>query len=180
VESGPHRRELRRVETRGHARFLTFSCYQRLPLLDHDAIRELFLKRLATVTHDHHVRLLAWVIMPEHTHLLLFPEAQPDIRGFTHALKRPFAEAVLRRWKTLKAPILQKIRHGDGFRYWQTGGGYDRNLFSERDVLEKVNYIHENPLRRKLVMVTTDYVWSSARWYAGMTDIKLPCDPMPF
>jgi putative transposase len=179
VESEPHRRKLRRVEQRAHIRFLTFSCYRRLPLLNNDSIRVLFLERLRTVSREHAVRLLAWVIMPEHVHLLVFPEAAPDMTRFTHALKRPFAEAVLRRWKQLDAPILGKIRHGESHRYWQTGGGYDRNIFSEREVAEKVTYIHENPVRRNIVVTATDYVWSSARWYAGLKDAKLPCDPMP-
>jgi putative transposase len=171
---------LRRVEQEGHVRFLTFSCYRRLPLLDNDGIRTLFIERLQAVTREHLVRLLAWVIMPEHVHLLVFPERTPEVTRFTHALKRPFAETVLRRWKQLNAPVLQKIRDGEGHRYWQAGGGYDRNLFTEKEVLEKVSYIHENPVRRKLATTATDYVWSSARWYAGLEDAKLSCDRMPF
>jgi putative transposase len=180
MDVGPHRNRLRRVDAVGHVRFLTFSCYRRLPLLDHDAIRILFLERLQVVTREYDVRLLAWVIMPEHVHLLLFPEGPPRMAQFVHALKRPVAEAVLRRWKELDAPILQKLSHAGGYRYWQAGGGYDRNLFNEAAVLEKANYIHENPVRRNLARVATDYPWSSARWYAGLRDAKLPCDAMPF
>jgi putative transposase len=96
VQPVPHRRKLRRVEQKAHARFLIFSCYHQLPLLDHDAIRSLFLERLQAVNREHGVRLLAWVIMPEHVHLLVFPEGWPDITRITHTFKRPFAEAVLR------------------------------------------------------------------------------------
>ena len=180
VETEPYRRKLRRVNEPGQARFLTFSCYRRLPLLNNNSIRALFVERLKIVTEEHHVCLLAWVIMPEHTHLLLFPEDDTDIGRFTHALKRPFAEAVLRRWKQLNAPVLQQIKHGDGYRYWQTGGGYDRNLITTQAVLEKATYIHENPVRRNLAAVSTDYVWSSARWHANLPDAKLPCGPMPY
>jgi putative transposase len=87
---------MRRFELDGHARFLTFSCYQRLPLLNHDGIRQLFLDRLAKLLAEQQVRLLGWVLMPEHAHLIVFPEADPDMRRFTHSLKRPVAEAVLR------------------------------------------------------------------------------------
>src|SRR3954470_17934981 len=114
MDQPPHRRRLRRFDLRGHARFLTFSCYRRLPLLNHDAIRELFLVRLAAVCEAERVRLLGWVLMPEHVHLVVFPEteAEPDLGRFCHSLKRPFAEAVLRRWKELRAPILARITHG--------------------------------------------------------------------
>jgi len=60
---------------------------------------------------------------------------------------------------------------GDGqvvYRFWQPGGGYDRNLRSVRDVREKIQYIHENPVRRSLVDKAEDGAWSSAReWTTG-------------
>jgi putative transposase len=171
---------MRRFELDGHARFLTFSCYQRLPLLNHDGIRQLFLDRLAKLLAEQQVRLLGWVLMPEHAHLIVFPEADPDMRRFTHSLKRPVAEAVLRRWKQLGAPILDRLAHGDGYRFWQTGGGYDRNLTGPPAIVEKIEYVHRNPVRRGLVAVATDYPWSSARWYAGHPDAKLPCGPLPW
>ncbi len=170
-----HRRTMKRFEIAGHARYLTFSCYRRLPLLDHDGIRALFVKRLKTVCATGPTRLLGWVIMPEHVHLVVFPEAAPDLTRFTHCLKRPLAEAVLRRWKKLEAPILTKITHGDGYRYWQTGGGYDRNLFNPDEIREKITYMHNNPVRRGLATRAEEYAWSSARWYAGLADFKIEC-----
>ncbi len=179
-EEEPHRRRLHRVEGIGQARFLTFSCHRRLPLLDHEGIRELFLARLAKVCELERVRLLAWVVMPEHVHLVVFPEAEPDIKRFSHSLKRPVAEAVLRRWKELGAPILRRIAHGAGHRFWQTGGGYDRNLLTPDAVREKIQYLHDNPVRRGLATVATDYAWSSARGYAGLPEAKLPCGELPW
>ena len=180
MENEPHRRKLRRFNQPGHARFLTFSCYQRIPLLNHDGIRELFLRCLASTCVDVRVLLLAWVLMPEHAHLLVYPQGDPDMGTFEHALKRPFAEAVIRRWKELNAPILRRIAHGNGHRFWQTGGGYDRNLVSAGAIRQKIQYIHDNPVRRGLTTVATDYAWSSAQFYAGQPDAKLPCDPIPW
>lgn len=164
-----------RIELPGHVRFLTFSCHRRLPLLNHDAIRQLLVDRLAVVCQQQQVRLLAWVIMPEHVHLLVFPEAQVNMTRFTHALKRPVAEQVLRRWRTLNASILQKIGNTRGYHFWQRGGGDDRNITCDDELREKIAYIHENPVRRKLVPVAIDYAWSSARGYAGLPDAKLRC-----
>ena len=149
-------------------------------MLDHDGIRGLFVDRLAKVCASEQVCLLGWVIMPEHVHLLVFPETEPDIERFSHTLKRPVAEAVLRRWKELDAPILKRIVHGTGYRFWQTGGGYDRNLFNPDAVREKIQYMHDNPVRRGIVTAATDYAWSSARWYAGLPDAKLPCGELPW
>jgi putative transposase len=175
-----HRRQFRRFNESGHARYLTFSCYKRLPLLNNDAIRALFLERLDIVRREHRVRLLAWVIMPEHVHLLVFPDGDADMGRFSHAIKRPVAEKIVKRWKALNAPILGRIRHGEGYRFWQTGGGYDRSVFTVDELLEKVEYIRNNPVRRGLAATPTDYAWSSARWYAGLPDPKIACDPAPF
>jgi putative transposase len=180
MDSSLNRQSLHRVEQAGHARFLTFSCYRRLPLLRHDGIRRLFLDRLRIACAQHQVRLLAWVLMPEHVHLMLFPESIPHLTRFTHSLKRPVAEAVLRRWKQLDAPMLQRIAHGGGHRFWQTGGEYDRNLFEPEVIWRTIDYMHHNPVRRGLVNAPLDYPWSSARWYAGQTDTPIECGDLPW
>jgi putative transposase len=70
-----------------------------------------------------------------------------------------------------------KVTH----RFWQRGGGYDRNLRSVPDVHEKIKYIHENPLRRGLVARAEDWPWSSARaWATGMNQpIRIDWEMLP-
>jgi putative transposase len=54
------------------------------------------------------------------------------------------------------------------YRFWQPGPGYDRNVWSLDELREKVDYIHANPIRRKLVDGPADWVWSSYRaWETG-------------
>lgn len=53
------------------------------------------------------------------------------------------------------------------YRFWQRGGGYDRNLRSVRDVHEKIAYVHNNPVRRGLVDLTLNWKWSSAAAWAN-------------
>ena len=36
------------------------------------------------------------------------------------------------------------------YRFWQRGGGYDRNIYSDAEVWEKIDYIHANPIARGL------------------------------
>jgi putative transposase len=55
-----------------------------------------------------------------------------------------------------------------GYRFWQRGGGYDRNLRTTRDIHEKIQYIHNNPVRRGLVDRPGDWAWSSyGMWEDG-------------
>jgi len=75
------------------------------------------------------------------------------------------------------ARVLAEIEIGPGrYRYWQAGGGFDRNLRGGGDLEEKIKYIHHNPVKRGLVERETDWAWSSARWYAEMTDGELAID----
>lgn len=54
-----------------HAHFLTFSCFKRLPLLNHDRSRRWVVAALESTRATHHLALWAYVIMPEHVHILL-------------------------------------------------------------------------------------------------------------
>ena len=42
-----------------------------------------------------------------------------------------------------------------------------------------IAYLHANPVRRILVEKADDWVWSSARFYQGATDVPLVLDPLP-
>jgi putative transposase len=158
------RRHLKRIEHPNHARFLTFSCYQRLPLFQNDALKDLFVERLLRVSGDADATLHAWVIMPNHVHLLVRPMLEvATVPQFLARLKHLFAQTVLARWRGLNAPILERLIDEQGrTRFWQRGGGYDRNLFSDAEVTEKVQYIENNPVRAGLVNIPSEYRWSSA------------------
>ncbi|TVQ31373.1 MAG: hypothetical protein EA376_09685 [Phycisphaeraceae bacterium] len=161
------RRHRVRCEAPGEHRFLTFSCHQRLPLFSNDQIKTAFALRLAELSIEQTQRLVAWVIMPEHVHLLLLPRLpEISVDRFLYRLKRPFAYEILERWRELDAPILPRITDADGrHRFWLRGGGYDRNIYTQKEFEEKFDYIHDNPVRRGLVDRPTDWKWSSARWY---------------
>jgi putative transposase len=61
-------------------------------------------------------------------------------------------------------------------RFWQPGGGYDRNIDSVKTLGAIIDYIHANPVRRGLVLRPEDWPWSSACWYAGHRDVHLKMD----
>jgi len=162
-----HRRTLKRYEGLGDLRYLTCSCYCRLQLFNNDQIKDAFVQYLHKTKKRLDFKLYAWVVMPEHIHLLVRPgnptqTASQLLRG----IKAGFAKSMIRRWRELDAPILSRITDSAGkTRFWQTGGGYDRNLFSEQEVIEKIGYIHRNPVRRGLSMSPCEWRWSSAGWY---------------
>ncbi|MEZ6242724.1 MAG: transposase [Phycisphaerales bacterium] len=165
-----HIKRLKRHEVGGHARYLTFSCFHRLPLFENPRIRDAFADQLFLARSRLGFKLLAWVVMPEHVHVLVLPDPpRVTVSAVLMAVKRPLSAKVLERWRELDAPILERVRDGSGReRFWQAGGGYDRNVFSAEEVFEKIRYIHENPVRRGLVGREEEWEWSSARALRGL------------
>jgi putative transposase len=131
----------------------------------------------------HGYRLTAFVYMPEHVHLLVYPgPAASTIERLLKAIKRPYSFRIKQLLMETESPLVERltIRQRPGvktFRFWQEGPGYDRNLDRPDSVLAAIDYIHRNPDRRGLVERAVDWPWSSARWYEGLSydrSIRLP------
>ena len=162
------RNPLRRYYGQGDLHFVTFSCYRRRPLLGTARSRDCFLKILARVRSQRNFLLLGFVVMPEHVHLLLSepPGSNPSIalqvlkqqvsRSLRKRRKRP-PEGQLR-LKFAEAQIEE--RH-----FWQRRF-YDFNVWSEKKFKEKLEYMHGNPVKRRLVLHPKEWPWSSWRHYA--------------
>jgi putative transposase len=181
-----HRRKyktVRHFHEPGDCHELTFSCYRRLPLLTNDTWRRRLSESIDEAMRAFSFRLVAFVYMPEHVHLLVYPTtADPEIDALLAAIKRPYSAAIKKLLVEAKSPLLKKltVRERPGrtvFRYWQEGPGYDRNLSTEEVVLAAIDYIHLNPVRRGLCTSAADWKWSSARKYLdwdGPRDVDLP------
>ena len=167
----PTRRRVR-YEVANQPRFLTFSCYQRLALFNNDKIKAFFVQELDAARQTLSFDLIAWVIMPEHVHLLLTPDLPAHtVPQILETIKTNFARIVIARWRSMNAPILNRLTRQDGKAgFWQRGGGYDRNIRDEDELREKCDYIHNNPCKRLLVDSPLAWPWSSARYFAGQTN----------
>ncbi len=162
------RAHLRRFEIPGHARFLTCSCFRRLPLLATSFAKAELAANLEARRVEGDFRLLAWVIIPEHFHLILVPQTGLSASTILQRLKEPVARRILAQWKASDAPILSRVQDPRGrSHFWLRGGGYDRNLIAGPELDHKIEYIHANPVRRGLAARATEWTWSSACWYQG-------------
>ena len=173
---------MKRIEGHNHARFLTFSCYRNLDLFGTPTLRGAFVDALQSARGGRKFLLHAYVVMPNHVHMIVRPRPDgPDVAAICRSIKQPFAQKVVNRWRELDAPILDRIRTPQGrTRFWQHGGGYDRNIFSDDAMREKVAYIHANPVRAELVSDPNDWEWSSAAWWADRRDDRIPMDRIDF
>jgi putative transposase len=169
---------MKRWEAGNGSRFLTFSCYDRLPLLRTPAIADLMAGTLARARERFAFRLYAWVVMPEHVHLLVRPAEEASVARVLLWIKYSVARRVISRWRELDAPVLRRISREKGPpRFWQKGGGFDRSVRSEAEFCREVLYIHRNPVARGLVESPEAWKWSSVRWWSGVREGEVQCDP---
>jgi len=150
---------LKRYHTEGHNHFLTFSCFRRLPYLADDHSRTIFLQTLEQLRQRHQFYVFAYVLMPEHVHLLLSEPKRHPLSTTMSALKGQTS----------------KLLKGSRDRFWQPRY-YDFNVFTQTKFVEKLRYIHRNPITRGLVQKPEDWRWSSFRHWAtgeiGLVEIE--------
>jgi putative transposase len=170
-----------RYSEREQPRELTFSCYRHYAFLARARTREWFCEALAEARRRFGFQLWAYVIMPEHVHLLVYPGEVPErMADFLRALKEPVGRKAITYLESHAPQWLERLTVREGTRirrrFWQPGGGYDRNITSIAALRAMIDYIHANPVRRGLVARPEDWEWSSARWYAGWRPVRLEMD----
>jgi len=142
-------RGLHRFHQSKQSHFLTFSCYRRQPFLDRLDVYDLFLHCLEDTRRRVDWRIYAYVVMPEHVHLLL---SEPDCGTLADAMR------------DLKLSFRKRVPGKPQGPFWQKRY-HDRNVRSEREFGGKLRYIHRNPVKRGLVKEAGDWKWSSFRHY---------------
>ena len=169
-----HRKTCKRFNTPGEAHALTFSCFRRQPFLSKDGGRQGLVDAIEQARRKLAFHVWAYVIMPEHAHLLVWPsQLDDDISKILKAVKKSVANRALT-FVRHQAPEFLKFmedRQPNGkthYHFWQRGGGYDRNLFEPTTVFQQIEYIHNNPVRRGLCKQPEDWFWSGAADYAGL------------
>ena len=158
---------LRRYYGAGYLHFITSSCYQRRPLLGSEKNRDLFLRVLEAVRRRYDFVVVGYVVMPEHIHLLLSEPERGNPSVVMQALKQGFARRLLRGWRRSQnsgqASLWESVC-GEGH-IWQRRF-YDFVVWSEGKRIEKLRYMHRNPVKRGLVLEPEQWLWSSYRNYA--------------
>ena len=150
--------------------YITVVTKDRLPVFRTDAIRELACTAIDEARRSAGFLLFGYVIMLDHMHLLT--SCPSDTSDVLRVLKGITARRVidyLKQKNHLRS--LAKLQHqarNRNYKYslWQT----EKNvlpIFSEGMFMEKLKYIHQNPVRAGMVKQATDYRWSSARIWQG-------------
>jgi putative transposase len=153
---------LTRFQHSGQSHFVTFCCYHRRLSLTTDASRRIFESALERVRHSFRLQVYGYVVMPEHVHLLLSEPQRDTLADALKSLKQGVSWGLL-------AKIGGPLKPGFGLsgerHFWQKRY-YDFNIRDYPQFVEKLRYIHRNPVKAGLCERPEDWEWSSFRHYA--------------
>ena len=165
------------------------STYRRARLFDSARFRKNFISTLKRLQTRWGFKIPGYVLMPEHFHLLILPSQEADPSTIMQSLKERTAKFIVNNLRENdRVPwcrrMLEKLKlppsvhlHGP-HRVWQRRF-YDLNVWSEKKRLEKLNYMHGNPVKRGLVTHWGEWRWSSWRFYYLEDYSILTIDRMP-
>ncbi|MBN1808249.1 MAG: transposase [Planctomycetes bacterium] len=147
-------------DEQGHAHFVTFSCYKRRNMLSLQETKRIVVGTLGAQITKHKTKLVGFVIMPNHVHVLVWfgdggrisPFMRDWKRETSYKIKKFLRNSEYARRHDLREPVWQPRYH-------------DFNVVSREKILEKLNYMHNNPVAANLADTPCEYRFSSALWY---------------
>jgi putative transposase len=143
------------VNLPGALHFVTGNFLNRVPLFNDAACCAAFLHVLSDLNQQWPSKLIAFVLMPDHFHLISNPR-DGRIKEFIGALKSLTAKRILTLRKSVRVRSDRQV--------WQESFKA-MPLWSGWMIWQKINYIHANPVKAGLVRSAKDYRWSSFRSY---------------
>ncbi|MBU0982989.1 MAG: transposase [candidate division Zixibacteria bacterium] len=171
---------IKRFNNAGHAHELTFSCYHRRRHFENRLYCTYLCRAISESRARYDFDLLAYVFMFNHVHLLIYPRSDVhDISLMLKSIKQSVGRRVIRAARLAGEARLKQFRATTGsqsFRFWQVGGGYDRNIVERNTLRYVMRYIHNNPVRAGLVARPELWEWSSYRDWAGLGQGHLTID----
>ncbi len=159
--------------------FITYSTVQWADALSRPQYKDIIMASLRHCINEKGLVLHAYVIMSNHVHLIA-SAARPDIaledimrdhkkftsRQLTSAIDNPSESR--RNWLLwLFRSAAEKNSNNKSFQFWQQDN-HPIELISREMIEQRLNYLHENPVRAGLVCEAQHYVYSSALEYSGI------------
>lgn len=146
----------------GHAFFVTFSCYIRRRILDDDSAKRVVVGVLSSQLAKQHGGCAGFVVMPDHVHAVVHFGEAGQLSYFMKQWKQRSSVNIKRNLRENKIKYLGEDWLSDPV--WQAGY-YSFNLHGHDKLLEKINYMHANPVKAGLATRQEDWLFSSARHY---------------
>ena len=158
--------------------YLTFTVVNWIDLFTRKEYKDILIDSMAWCQKNKGLRIFAYVIMTNHMHLIAGTEDEQKLSNIIRDLKRHTSSKILqaiedegesrREWMLkLMAEAAAKHKRNKKYQVWMHHN-HPIELFSNKFIWQRLEYIHDNPLRAGIVENSWDYMYSSARNYAGM------------
>ena len=158
----------------GALHYVTGNVWRRIPIFKQQESCRAFLDVCSALLREWPCKLIAFVLMPDHFHLIANPR-DGDIKGFAGTLKSLAAGEIIEVAKDKRFKLKESNQDGSIHQVWQQGFKA-LPLWSLWMIWQKINYIHANPVRTRLVRSAKDYEWSSFRAFYFNSSEPLPVD----
>ncbi|MBU0577030.1 transposase [Patescibacteria group bacterium] len=121
------------------------------------------------------LKIYAYVFMLNHLHLII---QSPDVSGFIRRFKSYTARELLKNIRETEPEILDLFKFQDGhFEFWRKSNK-PQLIVTDHFFEQKLNYIHNNPVKKKYVEYPEEWKWSSASWYENGKQGGIQIDSM--
>ena len=158
----------------GALHYVTGNVRHRIPIFEQPRCCAAFLDVLSLLLRDWPCKLIAFVIMLDHFHLIVNPR-DGDIKGFIGALKSLTAQRIIAITKDKRLQRREPDRDGSMHQVWQESFK-SLPLWSLWMIWQKIHYNHANPVKARLVASAKDYPWTSFRAFYLKSEEPLPVD----
>jgi REP-associated tyrosine transposase len=150
-----------------YAHFLTATNLEWKPLLKDDKNKDIVIDSMRYVIKDKRVIIYAFVIMPNHMHIIWQLRAGRNREDVQRDFLKYTAQQIKSRVRKLNPAdlLLFLVNAKDRkYQFWERNP-LSIEIWSEKVFMQKLKYIHENPVRAGLCKHPLDYKYSSARFY---------------
>jgi REP element-mobilizing transposase RayT len=162
---------IRRYRIEGSIFYITSNIYNRISIFTHPSFVIPIIDSLNYYRYQYACKILGYVIMPDHIHLLIWPQTALVITDFMRDFKRFTSGRITRQAKLEgKSDWIERFEEAGNetkradHKVWQDSF-WEQDIFTRKFLEQKLNYIHMNPVRAGICANVEDYPYSSYRNY---------------
>jgi REP element-mobilizing transposase RayT len=150
-----------------HPDFTTVTCLDWQPLLRDNRHKDLIIDSMRYLARERKAIFYAFVIMETHFHVICQMFGKEELHKVQHSFLKFTSQTLLRFLSAHRSPFLEELLVNKKDRKYQVWmrRSLSISLWSERVFTQKLDYIHNNPVKAGLCKNAEDYPYSSARYY---------------
>ena len=162
--------------------FTTSTVIDWVDIFTRASYRHIVVDSLAYCQKAKGLKIYAWVLMSNHLHMVVSTEGEQTIGDILRDFKKFTNKKILKaleedEHESRRTWMLDRFRFAGAndrritnYRFWQEGNHVE-DIYTSEFLWQKINYIHQNPVRAEIVTRPEDYLYSSGRDYAGEKEL---------